>query len=199
VITVRALCLASCLAAGTAQAADADGSFAVKGVGLTKCSDFVQAAKDKDREKITQYVSWLGGFITASNQHMSETFDLTPWQNVRTLSGLLASYCDRNADLRFVAAAARLANALRTDRLVTTSELQPVEHEGKTHYMYREGLRRVQARLAELGLYGGDLDGTYGEGMRSALQTYQKDNKLPVNGLPDQRTLMLLLRSDKEG
>ena len=197
----RASCLALCLlaATGAARAADADGSFAVKGVGLTKCSDFVKAAKEKNAEQIAQYVSWLGGFLTASNQHMTETFDLTPWQNVRTLSGLLASYCDQNADLRFVAAAARLTNALRADRLVTPSELLPIEYEGKTHYMYKEGMRRTQARLAELGLYTGSLDGTYGDGTRAALETFQKENSLPVNGMPDQRTLLLLFRTKKEG
>ena len=197
----RASLLAVCLlaATGAAQAADADGSFAVKGVGLTKCSDFVQAARDKNTEMIARYVSWLSGFLTASNQHMDETFDLTPWQNVRTLSGLLAGYCDQNADLRFVAAAARLTNALTKDRLVTPSELLPIEYEGKTHYMYTEGMRRTQARLAELGLYSGALDGVFGDGTRNALESFQKDNDLPVNGMPDQRTLLMLFRTKNEG
>jgi len=191
--------LALCVTAGAARAADEEGAFAVKGVGLTKCSDFVKAAKEQDREVVSQYVSWLAGFITASNQHMAETFDLTPWQNVRTLSSLLAAYCDRNADLRFVAAAARLTNALRADRLATPSELLPIEHEGKTHYMYQEGMRRTQARLAELGLYSGDLDGAYGEATRAALEAFQKERELPVNGLPDQRTLMILFRKQEDG
>ncbi len=185
-----ALALLAALYLTGARAADPGGSFAVKGQGLTTCADFVKAVKDRDMEKIAGYVGWVSGFITASNQHTPQTFDLTPWQNVRTLTAALANYCDNNADTRFAAAAVRLGASLHRDRLSERSDLVSIEHGGATHYVYRETLRRAQAALSEKGLYSGSLDGEFGKATRAALEKFQANANLPVNGLPDQRTLL---------
>lgn len=182
------------LAPGIASAADAEGAFAVKGVGLTRCSDFVAAVQGVEKDRIAMYVGWIGGFMTASNQNKDETFDLTPWQNVRTLSSALMAFCDKNADMRFAEATARLAASLGRDRLVNRTELVPISHEGKNHYVYKETLRRVQAQLAEKGLFSGDVNGEFDEPTRAAIETYQTEKKLPVSGLPDQRTLYSLFK-----
>jgi hypothetical protein len=178
------------------MAADEGGAFAVKGVGLTKCSDFVTAARDKKPEQVSMYVGWVGGFITGSNLNKSATFDLTPWQNMRTLTSALMAFCDKNADMRFAEASVRMAAALNKDRLVSRSDLIPIQHEGNTHYVYEEALRRAQAVLAQRGLYTGEIDGKFGKGTRGALEAFQKENKLPESGLPDQQTLFTLFKSD---
>ena len=200
-MTRRHLWLAAALGlwAGTAGAADANGSFAVKGVGLTKCSQFVETVKEKNREALAQYIGWLAGYLTANNQHQDETFDLTPWQNLRTITSLMAGYCDKNGELRFVRAAVNLVQALQADRLVDNSELIPIQYEGRDHYVYREAIRRAQARLAELGMYGGDIDGGWNDATRAALETFQKEKEMPVDGLPQQRTLLELFRDEKAG
>lgn len=180
------------------MAADEGGAFAVKGAGLTKCSDFVAAVQEKHPEKVPAYVGWVGGFLTASNQHGEETFDLTPWQNVRTVTSALYAYCDKNADVRFGEATARMAAALRKDRLVSRSDLIPIEHEGNTAYVYREAIRRAQAALAERGVFTGDITGEFDDATRIALEAFQKENKLPENGLPDQRTLFTLFQHTQD-
>lgn len=176
------------------MAADENGAFAVKGLGLTKCSEFVAAVKEKNKEKASSYVGWVGGFITGSNQNAELTFDLTPWQNVRTVTSALFAFCDTNADMRFGEAAARMTAALRKDRLVSRSELIPIEHDGNTAYVYKEAIRRAQAALAERGIFTGDITGEFDGATRSALETFQKENKIPESGLPDQRTLFMLFR-----
>ena len=72
--------------AHNALAVDSAGSFAVKGVGLSKCSAFVEVVKAKETATLSRYIGWVAGYISASNQHISNTFDLTPWQNIRDRS-----------------------------------------------------------------------------------------------------------------
>ncbi len=43
----------------------------------------------------------------------------------------------------------------------------------------------VQKRLKNLGYYTGELDGIFGEGMKSALIKYKKDHNLPLNDMVD--------------
>ena len=100
-----------------ALATDSSGSFAVKGVGLSKCSAFVDAAKGDDKTILSRYVGWIAGFLTASNQHVTATFDLTPWQNIRSVTLALVNHCDRNADMRFGEAVVRMTAALHADRI----------------------------------------------------------------------------------
>ena len=179
------------------RAADTGGSFAVKGVGLTRCKDFVAAVKEKKSDQVAMYVGWIGGFMTASNQLTTETFDLTPWQNVRTLTAALVNHCDKNADTRFGAAVVRMANALKPDRLMERSILVPIEHEGRRHYVYKEAVRRAQAALTDLGMYSGDVNGDFDAATRAALETYQKEHSLTATGLPDQTTLFRLFRKPR--
>lgn len=194
----RALFLAFAVAlpGAPAMAADAAGSFAVKDVGLARCETFTDAVKAKDEGKVARYVGWLGGFLTATNQRVPETFDLTPWQNSRTLTAYLANHCGKNPDLRFGAAVVQLSTALHEDRLREKTDLVPIEHDGQTHYVYREALLRAQAALADLGMYSGNLDGNFGEQTRTALKAFQAQKALPDTGLPDQETLFRLLQRE---
>ena len=179
-----------------AMATDSAGSFAVKGVGLSKCSTFVDIAKSDDKTKLSRYVGWIAGFITASNQHVTATFDLTPWQNIRSLTVALINHCDRNADMRFGEAVVRMTAALHADRITQKTELIAVEHDGKKHYIYKESVRRLQAKLTELGMYTGDVNGEFNDATRQALKTFQSEHKdkIEPTGVPDQKTMFELQR-----
>ena len=178
-------------------AMDSGGSFAIKGVGLSKCATFVEKVKQKEEAALARYVGWIAGFLTASNQHVTATFDLTPWQNIRTLTLALVNHCDRNADMRFGEAVVRMAASLHANRLTEKSELIPIEREGKKHYVYKETVNRMQARLAELGLYTGDINGEFNDATKQALVTFQTENKLEATGMPQQKTMFELLRKPK--
>jgi len=184
--------------ANSVLAIDPSGAFAVKGVGLSKCSAFVDVAKGKDHTALSRYVGWVAGFISASNQNVAKTFDLTPWQNIRTLTLALVNHCDKNADMRFGEAVVRMAASLFADRLTEKSILLPLEHEGKKHYVYQESVRRTQAKLSELGLYTGDIDGQFNDATKQAVTTFQTENKLSATGLPDQKTMFVLMRKPKK-
>jgi len=50
----------------------------------------------------------------------------------------------------------------------------------------------LQARLMELGYLSGSLDGAYGEGTEKAVSNFQMKNALPVTGVADDATQVLL-------
>ena len=191
-----ALTTALMFSASAALAADSGDSFAVKGVGLSKCSTFVEKVKEKDQTALARYVGWVAGFISASNQHIAATFDLAPWQNIRTLTLALVNHCDRNADERFGEAVMKMAGALHADRLTEKSELIAVEDNGKKHYLYKASISRMQAKLAELGMYNAKVDGEFGDATRQALSKFQAENKIPETGAPDQKTMFELMRKN---
>ncbi|HEX9583914.1 MAG TPA: peptidoglycan-binding domain-containing protein [Gammaproteobacteria bacterium] len=53
-------------------------------------------------------------------------------------------------------------------------------------------VRDIQTMLNELGYNAGQPDGIYGPGTRNAIQTFQHDRGLPVDGKPDYNTAMSL-------
>ena len=116
-----------------------------------------------------------------------------------TISAMMMAYCDRNMDMRFGEAAVRLSAALRKDRIEARTTLMPLEHEGNKAVLYKETLRRLQARLAELGMFTGDVNGIFDEATRNAIKSFQAEKELPASGIPDQRTLHLLFRRAPQG
>ena len=53
-------------------------------------------------------------------------------------------------------------------------------------------VRRLQVRLQDLGYYRGSIDGDYGTGTKTAVQTFQKINGLDADGIAGQLTQTLL-------
>jgi len=53
-------------------------------------------------------------------------------------------------------------------------------------------LAKAQSKLTELGYYKGVADGSYGSQTRQAIQLFQTDNRLPVSGQLDLKTLSCL-------
>ncbi len=53
-------------------------------------------------------------------------------------------------------------------------------------------VRRLQVRLQDLGYYRGNIDGDYGTGTKTAVQTFQKINGLDADGIAGQKTQAVL-------
>lgn len=53
-------------------------------------------------------------------------------------------------------------------------------------------VKALQSRLKELGFYDGDIDGDYGGGTRSAVELFQRQHQLKVDGLAGPETMALL-------
>jgi len=52
-----------------------------------------------------------------------------------------------------------------------------------------EAVRTIQGRLKQLGLYSGDADGIWGDSTQAALERFQRDQGLQVNGSVNPNTL----------
>lgn len=193
--TAGALILGAVLAvaASGTQAADSGGKFAVKGAGIAPCSAFVAAVSGEKPRRLAAFNGWLEGYLTASNRHEGATYDLVAWQSRGRLLALLGNFCRKNPKKRFYLAVRALANTLKPNRIRSQSQLIEASAGKKKVRIYRATLRRVQRALARLGFYAGKIDGRFGPNTRLGLEAFQQKEKLQLNGLPDQRTLIRLL------
>ncbi len=180
------------LAPGLLQAMDSEGNFAIKGGGATTCAQYTQALEAKSNE-LYLYAGWIDGYLTGVNQLQPETFDIAPWQATELLAQLLGQFCERNRKVQFMFATTQMLQSMFPGRLQTSSELVKMTSGGNTAFLYQSVLQRVQEALAERG-YEVTADGAFGPQTENALKGFQRDNKVTVSGLPDQRTLLLLLR-----
>lgn len=184
------------LAAAGAEAAAADArtkTFAVEGIGQTPCSAYVEA-RDERGEHYYNFGGWIDGYLTAYNHHNADTYDITPFENIDLLAAVLARFCQRHPEVPFFQAIASMVEELKPHRLRERGEPVTLEAGGETVTVYRVVVARVQEALAAAGHYDGAVDGAYGPKTRAAIAAFQAERGLPQTGLPDQVTLLRLLR-----
>lgn len=188
--------LSGLVAATAAFGATPERRFAVKGVGLATCSQFLEAQKEGAAE-YQVFGGWIDGYFTALNQTQEGVFDLVSWQTTGTLARSLRAHCRQHPDKSFYLAMIDMARALGPDRMVDESELvEALEGEQKV-MLYRATLKRAQKILADLGYPVGAADGGFGPQTARALRDFQEKNGLRTNGLPDQPTLSVLFHQEK--
>ena len=124
------------------------------------------------------YGGYIGGYVTAFNQLRSDTFDVLAWQTVDTLTRMLASFCEKRPGSRFAAVLAHLAELLEPERITRKSPGVGAGAPGPKVtpkvIMYVEALRRLQVKLAQLGLYHGQPHGSFDSGTRESLERFQR-------------------------
>ncbi|MGZ8409509.1 MAG: peptidoglycan-binding domain-containing protein [Hyphomicrobium sp.] len=196
VLLLTSALVAAATAPGHLKAADSNGHFALRGVALATCEQFLQASKER-QESVLLAGGWLEGYMTAINQLMPKTFDIAPWQNTDTVLALVKHNCERNRDQRFFAVVTAMIEFLAENRLQEQSDRMMAEAEGQRVAVYAEVMRDVQQRLIDKGLLQGNADGQFGSKTQAALQEFQKKENIQVTGLPDQVTLWRLLSDEK--
>jgi hypothetical protein len=195
---LRVLLLTSALIAlapGHPRAADSSGHFALRGVALATCEQFLQALQER-QENVLLAGGWLEGYMTAVNQLMPKTFDIAPWQNTDTILALVKHNCERNREQRFFAVVTAMIEFLAQNRLQEQSDRVLAEADGQRVMIYGQIMRDVQQRLIDKGLLQGNADGQFGAKTKAALQEFQKKENIQVTGLPDQVTLWRLLSDE---
>lgn len=204
--SVRGTLLAALLIAGVAtagrsvQAGDEDGVAAVRGVGVITCAQYVQML-EAERPDLRMVAGWVDGFVTGLNAATPNVFDHLPWQATDLVLQLLGNHCAANPNEVLAGALARFIQMTRETRLASSSDVVdiPVPDGQGPLQIYKATLAQAQQLLAELGHYGSTVDGAYGPGTAAALKAFQAQAGLPENGLPDQRTLLVLFSSTFEG
>jgi hypothetical protein len=176
----------------TAQAADKDGRFSVRGLGSSKCSDMAAAVDQKNSNLIPLYAAWLSGYLTAANRLISQTFDALPSTSGTDPVGLVTVVCRANPGNLVETAAYQAMEALNSIRIRQDSPLVTIQDGGKSLVIRQEALIMVQGELARLGLFKGAADGKASPALAQAVRGFQKAQKLPESGLPDLDVLIRL-------
>lgn len=191
-LLLMSLAVAAASFAAPARAADAEGRFALRGVGLATCDQFLKAIEER-QENVLLAGGWLEGYLTAVNQFRPDTFNIAPWQNTDTLLTLLKHNCERNRDQRFFAIVGSMVDFFAKSRLKEQSTPVVAEAGDQKAVVYKEVLQEAQQELIKQGLLDGTADGQFGPKTKTALEEFQKKQNLQVTGLPDQMTLWRLL------
>lgn len=196
---MRRLALAAVvlLAPSLAVAADAEGSFAVDGIGTWTCQRFIDERKAQSNYYF-MFGGWLDGYLTAINAYSPDTYDLTPWESAKLLMALMDAHCRERPDQAFVGMVVEFARTLKNTRLATPSPVIDAVVGERSVKVYQATMMQVQAALRDAGFYGGTVDGQFGPQTQSAIEAFQGAKQIEVTGLPDQMTLLALLRPGKD-
>ena len=177
-----------------AMAADDKEQFALRGAGLITCAIYEKEREAKS-EAYLMTAGWIDGYITGTNQHSPETYDILSFETTELLTAILAKHCKTNPTDRVFAVLKSLFMKLQQDRLQALSKkIEVVVGERKTS-LYVEVLKRIQEQLTSAGFYKGKINGTYGQLTIKAMEAFQRSAKFNPTGFPDQMTLWRLLRN----
>lgn len=183
--------------AAPAQTADSLGRHAIKGVGTLGCDEYVIARQEKSNLYYA-LIGWLDGYVTALNQASPDTYDVASFEATSLLAALIDGNCRSNLGARFYQVVEGIAIAIEEDRVRDASPVVEATLGDQTVKLYKETLRRVQARLAKAGYDPGAADGAFGPKTGAALTAFQRANGLAETGLPDQLTLLQMFRPGAE-
>lgn len=174
-----------------AAAADAAGRFAVKGVGQARCAEFNQALGSRSPQ-LGAMLSWVAGYLSAANRYEPSTYDLVAWQEELYIVGAIRSYCAKNPATTLAQMSRAMVRSLGGGRLATYSPPRRIVVGDRTLVLPAAIIVRAQQALARRGVYRGPADGNPGAPFMASVAAFQRSQKLPASGLPDQETLFRL-------
>ena len=126
------------------HAADHNGRFAPKGAGLASCGRFVEEYKPGS-DPYVLLRGWLDGYLTATNQLMPETFDITAWESTTFIGALVENHCAKHADDQFLEVLMTIVTGLKEHRVREESPEVAIRVAGQETIIYESTLREVQS------------------------------------------------------
>ena len=178
-----ALAAGAFLGAGAAQAADANGSFAIRGIGSQTCATYVAALAKP--EEFTRYGNWLLGYATAHNRLVPDAYDIIPTEPGVDFPNVVAVVCRSNPQMLLENAASSAVTAIRPLRQTTASPLVQVSSDGKTVSIHQDSLKRLQSALIAKQLFKGTANGAPSAAFTDALKAFQRTERIAGTGRPD--------------
>lgn len=180
-----------CLLPLSSFAADAEGRFAVDGLGSRSCTEILVDLETEGRP--AAYAAWATGFLTGVNVFSAETYDITPWQSAGYVLAQVRAYCTQAPDDTLVGALGKFVVTLQPRRLRSESALVQVRNGGQAVALYETTLGEVRQMLAARGFAETAADLAEPLALTDALARFQRSAGLPASGLPDLATLQALL------
>ena len=181
----------------TAAAADAEGKYAVRGVGSMKCSQLLSALESKDqnmhKDAVMLNTSWLNGYLSYVNRVEKDTYDIIPLTDSAQLLAVIIGKCRNNPDALVETISSQVIALLAKAKVSTESPLVAVKVGDMKGNFRKATLVALQEKLIALGYLKGKADGDFGTGSQKALRAYQKAEKIKETGFPDTDSVMRLL------
>lgn len=176
------------------HAADEDGGFVVRGMGVVSCGDLVDALRVPEPDMVRiRFVAWLSGYITHASRVHPTQHDVLPFADVESFATIVARICDANRDARVEAATHRVLELLAPLNADEAETAELAEHNGVRFWIRPSVLEAVQHDLIARGLLAdGQADGVFGPATAAAIASFQQGIGLEQTGLPDAWTLFQL-------
>lgn len=180
------------LSVEAALAADANGDFALEGAGLAKCERFSKSLSE-DSTEVLVFGGWMHGYLSGVNQYRPDTYDIATWPSQKQQLKYLGNFCAQHPDRRFFEAVAAMVIQMTPERLVVKESAIQIDDSLR---LYPSTIARIRDRLVEAGfLKNGSATGAaWGDTLQTAISEYQRQQGLEDTGLPDEATLLRLLR-----
>jgi hypothetical protein len=168
------------------------GTYAVRGAGLIDCQTYLEE-RQKRSSAYLMIGGWIDGYLTGVNQYAADTYDATSFESTELFAELLRSHCEKNPADRIFPVLNAILRQRWEGRIREPSPLTGIAL-GEFHaQMYQETIRRVQQRLADMGLYQAEISGHFNAETISAIAEFQKTLEgFEATGFPDQATLWAL-------
>ena len=187
----------SALTATAAFASDAEGKFAVRGIGGQACSVWISISESPDdatrREGIMAFQSWIAGYLSASNRMQPNAYDVVPFLDMINVLAITMNECKAAPTELAENTVARVIGAFSASRVVVESPVLMVPDAGAEKPYRQETIKLAQQKLADLGYLGAAPDGVLGPASAEALSLYQSENGLTVSGELSVDTMFKLL------
>lgn len=174
-------------------AADAQHDYAVRGIGALQCSTFLNFDPKADFYRNIAVENWLLGYLTAENRLTPDTYDIMALQDPQIFPNIIAALCKANPDASIEAVVADLVKQFQPIKIDQASPLLTLTVGTNKVAIRKATFMLVEKALRDGKYYHGRADGTFGPDVQHALEKFQKDQKLPVTGLPDADTIIRLL------
>ncbi len=175
-------------------AADSYGQYGVRGAGLITCGIYEKERMARG-DVYLMTAAWADGYITATNEHLADTYDVLSFESTELLMEILHRHCENNPADHLFSVLKSLLQKLNEDRLQARSEKVEIVVGDRKVSLYVEVLKRIKQKLASSGLYHGKMDAGYGQEMIRAMKSWQKSIGFEPTGFPDQATLWRLMRT----
>ncbi|MEQ9814986.1 MAG: peptidoglycan-binding domain-containing protein [Azospirillaceae bacterium] len=179
-----------------AHAADAEGNFRVIGSGFEPCSRLIEL-RDAEDPAYFAFRSFMNGYTTAFNALVPNVYSSTSIFSMDALYAFAVDFCADNPETLWVESVGSVLAGLEPLYLSQQPEPFEITNGENTATIPREFVTSIQQALRQRGLYGGAIDGIWGQGSQSGITRFQEEAGLEVTGVPDTRTLFeLFLRGE---
>lgn len=173
--TLLAAAVAAVAVSG-AQAADADGNFAIRGIGAQNCGALAEAIEAADEtaraEIVAAHATWLGGYLTQANRLVEGRFDTVPFVSDVDMLAIVVDRCEAAPDATVETAAAEILAILLP---FGTAELAPLADLEDSVALRRPTVVALQQALIDRGYLDDTADGVVGPRTRAAVEQFNAD------------------------